>query len=237
MLVLDFNQLLLSEKCLIFGFQNTIIMENQFFKSTGISLLIGSVMIIVTMVLHPSGGSIKHIIEISKLITITHALAIFSLPFILFGFYGLTYRLLDKWRLTILAFIIMVFGLIAAMFAALVNGLTIPYFLGQYSDRIEQTEAVLKPIMDYSFAINKPLDYIFIVACYLAIAIYSMVIIRTNTFPKWIGYFGMLLLGFAIIGGITGFVFTSLTGFRIVVFSIAGWILSSGVYLIRSKAQ
>jgi len=210
-------------------------MKNHFYKSTGISLLIGSFMIIVTMVLHPSGGSIDHIIEISKLITIIHALAILSLPFILFGFYGLTFRLLDKWKLTVLAFIIMVFGLIAAMFAALVNGLTIPYFLGQYADRIEQTEAVLKPIMSYSFAINKPLDYVFIIACLLAIAIYSAIIIRVKKFPVWVGYLGILLLVFAIIGATTGFVFTSLTGFRIVVFSLAGWILSAGVFLIRSE--
>ncbi len=210
-------------------------MKHQFYKSTGISLITGSILIIITMVLHPSGGSIEKIISISNSITITHSLAILSLPVILFGFYGLTNKLLNPWRTSILAFIIMVFGLIAAMFAALVNGLTLPYFLGQYADKISQNSSVLKPIMAYSFAINKPLDYIFIVGCCLAIMLYSWIIIRSHKFPKWIGYFGVLLIFLSIIGAITGFVFMSLIGFRVFVFSLAGWILSSGLSLTLSK--
>ena len=76
-------------------------MESHFCKSTSISLILGALLIIITMVMHPSGGSIEHIIKISKTITIAHSLAIFSLPIILFGFYGLTIKLLDKWKLSI----------------------------------------------------------------------------------------------------------------------------------------
>lgn len=209
-------------------------MESQAYKSTGISLITGSILVILTMVLHPSGGNMEHIIRISKTITITHALAIFCLPIILFGFYGLTMRLMDTMRLSILAFLILTFGCIAAMFAALVNGLTVPYFLGQYTDRLEENREVLKPILNYSFAMNTSLDYIFIVAFCLAIALYSIVILRTDKFPKWIGYFGLLFIIFLSVGAITGFVFTSLTGFRIVVFSLAGWILSAGFLTMRS---
>lgn len=209
-------------------------MESQAYKSTGISLITGSVLMILTMVLHPSGGSMEHIIKISKTITITHILAIFCLPMILFGFYGLTIKLMDAMRLSVLAFFMILFGCIAAMFAALFNGLTVPYFLGQYTDRLEENKEVLAPIIHYSFAINTPLDYIFIVAFCLAIALYSIVILRTSTSSKWIGYFGLLFIIFLCVGAITGFVFTSLTGFRIVVFSLAGWILSAGVLTIRS---
>jgi len=208
-------------------------MENHFYKSTGISLISGALLIILTMVLHPSGGSIEHIIKISKTITIAHSLAIFSLPVILFGFYGLTIALLDKWKLSILAFIIISFGLIAAMFAAIFNGLTLPYFLNQYSERLEDNIEVLKPITNYSFAINIPLDYIFIIACCTAILIYSIVILLENKFPKWIGYLGVFITIFAIVGGLTEFVFTSLTGFRIFTFSLATWILSSGRLLFK----
>ncbi|TXD84531.1 hypothetical protein ESY86_05590 [Subsaximicrobium wynnwilliamsii] len=210
-------------------------MENQYYKSTSISLIVGALLIIVTMALHPSGGSIEHIIKISKTIKIAHSLAIFSLPIILFGFYGLTIRLLDKWRLSILAFIIISFGLVAAMFAAIFNGLTLPYFLNQYSERLEENIEVLKPITNYSFAINIPLDYIFIVACCLTIMIYSIIILLENKLPKWIGYLGVFIVLFSIIGALTGFIFTSLTGFRIFTFSIAAWILSSGVLLYKSS--
>ncbi|MEM1122546.1 MAG: hypothetical protein AAGJ18_19035 [Bacteroidota bacterium] len=206
-------------------------MEKHFYKSTGISLILGSLLIIATMILHPSGGSIKYIIKIAGIITGAHALAIFSLPFVTFGFYGLTFRLLDKWKLSVLAFIIITFGLIAAMFAALFNGLVLPRFLSRYSERLAENMEVLKPITNFSFAVNAPLDYIFIVACCLSILIYSLLILVEKQFPRWVGWLGIFITLLSIIGGLTGFMFISLTGFRIFTFSIATWILASGVYL------
>ena len=207
-------------------------METNFYKSTGLSLIIGSFLAIATMMLHPSGGNIEHIIQVSTPIKITHALAIFCLPFILFGFYGLSIKLSDKWKISTLAFIIIAFGLFAVMLAALFNGLALPYFLDQYSENFEQNMTTIKPIINYGFAINKAFDYVFIVSYCVGISMYSLLIINSKKIPRWIGYFGFVILIFAIIGATTDFVFTSLTGFRIVVFSIAAWILCSGVSLI-----
>ncbi|GAA4898263.1 hypothetical protein GCM10023311_23890 [Flaviramulus aquimarinus] len=212
-------------------------MENNFYKITGLSLTIGSFLAITTMIIHPAGGNIEHIIELSKPLQFTHSLAIFCLPFILFGFYGLTHKLSDKWKISTLAFIIIGFGLVAAMLAALFNGLALTFFLNQYSDNLEQNITIVKPIVSYGFAINKGLDYIFIVSFCLAIAIYSLIIIFSKKLPKLIGYLGITILIFAVIGAATNFVFTSHTGFRIFVFSIAGWILYSGISLIKPKRQ
>jgi hypothetical protein len=210
-------------------------MGKHFHKSSGISLITGSLLIIATMGLHPTGGSIEYIIKITKSITATHSLAIFSLPILFFGFYGLTNALLDKWKLAKLALIIMEFGLIAAMFAALINGLTLPYFLGKYENNIAENSDMLKLIINYGFAINKPLDYIFIIATCLAITIYSLLIVSSDKLPKWIGFFGLSLIVFAIIGLLTGFVFSNLIGFQIFIFGIATWFLATGITLIKSK--
>lgn len=210
-------------------------MGKHFHKSSGISLITGSLLIIATMGLHPTGGSIEYIIKITKSITATHSLAIFSLPILFFGFYGLTNALLDKWKLAKLALIIMEFGLIAAMFAALINGLTLPYFLGKYENNIAENSNMLKLIINYGFAINKPLDYIFIIATCLAITIYSLLIVSSDKLPKWIGFFGLSLIVFAIIGLLTGFVFSNLIGFQIFIFGIATWFLATGITLIKSK--
>lgn len=163
----------------------------------------------------------EHIVGVSRTIIITHALAIFCLPIILFGFYGRTHKLIDTWKISVLAFLILVFRWIAAMFAALVNGLTVPYFLGQYADRLEESREVLAPILTYSFAKNTPLDYIFIVACCLSILLNSIRILMTRKLPSRVEYFGLLFELFVTLGALTGFVFTSLTDFRIVTFSIA----------------
>jgi hypothetical protein len=210
-------------------------MGKHFHKSSGISLITGSLLIIATMGLHPTGGSIEYIIKITKSITATHSLAIFSLPILFFGFYGLTNALLDKWKLAKLALIIMEFGLISAMFTALINGLTLPYFLGKYENNIAENSNMLKLIINYGFAINKPLDYIFIIATCLAITIYSLLIVSSDKLPKWIGFFGLSLIVFVLIGLLTGFVFSNLIGFQIFIFGIAIWFLATGISLIKTK--
>ena len=210
-------------------------MEINFYKSTGVSLIIGSFLAIATMTLHPAGGNLEHLIHISLQLQITHALAIFSLPFILFGFYGLTQKLSNQWRISTLAFIIIALGLFTAMLAALFNGLALPYFLEKNAGNIESNNFLIKAIVNYGFSINKALDYVFIVAFCMAIFIYSIIVIISEKLPKWIGYFGILIMVFALIGVATNFVFINLTGFRIVVFSIAVWILSSGIHLYKTK--
>lgn len=210
-------------------------MENQFYRTSGASLITGAILIITTMVLHPTGGSMHHIIQITNIAIISHSIGVLSIPMLAFGFYGLSQCLIDKGRLSNLAFLIMLFGLIAAMFAAIINGLTIPYFLNQYAENIEANENLLKAVIKFGFSFNKSLDYVFISACCLAILLYSIIIIIQNKMPKWIGMYGLLLILLTLIGLATSFVFTSVFGFRIFIFSIAGWFLAAGYLLTKSK--
>ncbi|MFY7670411.1 hypothetical protein ACOSP6_04935 [Tenacibaculum sp. MEBiC06402] len=210
-------------------------MKNKFYKSSGISLTIGSFLAIITMILHPSGGSLSDIINQSSQIQIAHSIAICCVPFMIFGFYGLSDKLHGQMRLSKLALIIVTLGLLAALLAALFNGLILPNFLNKYSQTLKQNESVLNIIVSYGFTINKALDYVFIIALSVGILVYSYTIIKLQELSSYIGYFGMLILIFSLIGGITGFAFISLIGFRIFVFSISAWILWSGLALILSK--
>lgn len=200
-------------------------------------MVFGSILIIVTMVLHPAGGSLRHIIESITSIQTTHALAIFSLPIILFGFYGLSTALSRRDNIAWLAFMVVSLGLIAAMFAAIFNGLALPYFLSQYTETLEQNGATLSAIANFSFAINKSLDYLFIGASCLSIFIYSTSMLRASIFPKWIPYLGFLILLFSVLGALIGFVFTNLIGFRVFTFSLATWLLASGFNLIKHQTH
>ena len=121
------------------------------------------------------------------------------------------------------------------MMAAVLNGLALPYFLTRYTVDIELNSSVIKPIVQYGFALNKALDYVFIVAFCTSITIYSILIITHQKLQKWIGYLGFVILFLAIIGAITEFTFTDLVGFRIVVLSVTIWVIFSGTSLIKSK--
>lgn len=206
-------------------------METQLFKSTGISLFIGSVLIIVTMLIHPAGGNIAQIIETRKPIRFAHTLAIFCLPFILFGFYGLSKKLTDHRGLHILAFIVIALGVIAGMLAALFNGLVLPHFLSQYVTNLDKSISHLQPISEFSFAINGALGYVFITSICLALCLYSITIISTRKLPRWLGFLGLIFSTVTVLGLFLGFEFIGLAGFRIFTISLATWILVASLHL------
>ena len=92
-------------------------MENQFKKATGISLLTGGVLATITMAMHPVGGSLAEIATRKETFIFTHSLALISIPFIAFGFWGLATALLTKSRISFLSFAISCFALVAVMAA------------------------------------------------------------------------------------------------------------------------
>ncbi len=207
-------------------------MDTTIYKSTGWSLIVGSVLAMITMTLHPAGGSLEHILQVSGPLKIAHTIAIFSLPFILFGFYGLSVMLSGKWKLSTLAFIITSLGIIAAMLAALFNGLVLPDFLESYYDSEGVDRTVIKTVIDYGFVINKMLDYVFIAALCISIFLKSVLMVWHQNSIKYLGYFGIFIFLVAGISLTLRLEFTNLINFRIFVFSMAGWILFAGRALI-----
>lgn len=212
-------------------------MEKQFQKISGYSLIVSSLLLIFTMVLHPSGGSIEHLLKIYKIAIGAHSIAIFSMPFVGFGFYGLSMMLLTKSRVSMLAFIIIALGLVAGMLAASFNGLILPLFIVQHANDTEQNLNIIKLIINYGFYINKSMDYIFIISSSLSTGVWSLLMIYNNKISKWIGYYGLVLLLFAIAGLVLQFNFTNLFGFRIYVFGIVSWIILTGYSMIKQKVK
>ena len=88
-------------------------MKSSFEKNAGIALILGSIMMVVTMILHPAGD-----LEDVTLIISTHSLAILSIPITLLGFWGLTRYMGTNYFLPMVSFITMALGLFAAMCAA-----------------------------------------------------------------------------------------------------------------------
>lgn len=211
--------------------------NEEFAASAGICLIIGSLLFIATMVLHPSGGSVEHILKIARIAMISHSLAVLSVPFIAFGFLGVTRALETPHRISLLAFIISLFALVAVMIAATINGLTLPMFVTSYQADITQNPDAYSPVIRYGFAINKPMDFIFLIGLGLAMVLWSYQMTRGNIFPKWLGYYGLVLVVLAGIAVFTPFNFISVAGFRVIVFGIASWIIGVGVLLMRMKSR
>lgn len=211
-------------------------MKDQLSRNAGVSLITGSVLLTITMVLHPVGGGLRHLLEISTILISTHAIAIVSLPFLLYGFWGLTYRLDNTNTLSMLAFITISMGVVAGMLAAAINGLALPVFIEGYRDASDETLNSIEPILKYGLSLNMAMDYIFIGATCIAMSLWGILIITKSVFPKWIGYAGILTSISALVSGITGFVFTDLFGFRIFIFGFVLWMVVVGFRLRTERA-
>jgi hypothetical protein len=210
-------------------------MNNSPQKQAGLALIAFTVLLVFTMVLHPAGGSVQYLIKITKLIVITHGIAIFSLPFGWVGFWGLTKKLGTERFSVLLGFSMMSLGLIAAMMAAATNGIIMPIFLQDYADATVQQLDAMRPVLRYSFAINHAFDYTYTGAFCAAILCWSTTILRTRLLPVWLGWAGIIIALGAVIVFSLGMQANSLQGFRLFVTAIVIWILLVGITLYRQK--
>ena len=207
-------------------------MEPQFRKTASLCLIIGSLLATITMLLHPSGGSMEHINHVKTAIIFSHSLAIFCLPFIGFGSWGLSLLLQAPNRLSMLSFFVFLTGLIAAMIAASINGIVSPYFVKRYHGT-GIDESLLKIVIGYGRYFNVAMDYIFITACIFAIGVWSVIIAIKAQLPKWVGYYGFIIIAFGMIGIFTNFNFISVFGFRIFILGLVSWLILAGMLMRR----
>lgn len=203
-------------------------------KIAAYALILGSFLMTVTMVLHPAGGSFEHLIRITTINVTAHSIAILSMPISIFGFWG-AHKSFEKYRnLSLLAFITVALGHIAGIFAAAINGLTLPIFINQFKEATPEQIESTKLILKYNFALNHACDYILITFICIAILIWSAIILKTKAYPTWIAYLGIgLILGF-LMGLVADFSFVNLYGFRIFIFGMVAWIIALGVSMIRA---
>ncbi|MEQ9405795.1 MAG: hypothetical protein RIM99_19545 [Cyclobacteriaceae bacterium] len=209
-------------------------MNTNFEKSAGTSLIIGSILMIITMVLHPVGGDFQHLLSIVTIAVISHSIAVLSIPFVAYGFWGITSRLDSEPFLSRIAFSFMFFGLVAVMIAAALNGMVLTGFIQRYADATPEIIESIRPIMTYNFTLNHAFDFIYIGAVCISTLFWSVAILKTKSLPVWTGYFGLLLTGVAVVLLVAGFVFVDVHGFRLFIFGAVAWTISVGFLLRKS---
>jgi len=191
--------------------------------------------LVFTMVLHPAGGSVEHLINITGVIVVTHAIAILSLPFGWIGFLGLTRKIGIDHLGAQLGLGMISLALVAVMLAAATNGLVLPIFLQHYKAASPEAIAAIKPIMQYSSAVNHAFDYIYTGTFCLAILCWSITMLITRSFPAWIGWLGIALPIITVSIFIAGVAVNNLQGLRIFVSSIVVWLVLTGLVLYKQE--
>jgi hypothetical protein len=204
----------------------------------GIALIVGAVSGMITMSLHPVAGA--HPItpdQFEKLATLmigVHALAIAGIPFAFLGALALTRRLDSPDRLALAGLVIYSLGLGAVMIAPAISGLVGTEILRHIVERAADIEQ-WRTLMKYNFLINQAFAKIFVVASCSAVALWSLMIVKSRALPIAIGLYGLFLGPVVVIALIIGVLSLDVHGFGLVVFSQAIWFIVVGILLLRSR--
>lgn len=135
--------------------------------------------------------------------------------------------------LSLFGFTFSCLGFVAAFLAATVNGLVLPFFVGSYHESSQEIIDALKPGFVLIRSLNHAFDFVLIGGVLIAMLLFSSSILKTNLFPKALGYMGLLLPALLIFMLITGFDLLNLYGFRIFALSIVSWFILMGVRLLN----
>ncbi|HEY3174258.1 MAG TPA: hypothetical protein VGK94_00705 [Candidatus Polarisedimenticolia bacterium] len=204
--------------------------------ASGFALLLGSLCFIVTMVFHPSSGSVERLVREAPVSVWTHSLALASIPVTFLGLLGVHHRLKAAHMLSTAALVAYGFGSVAAMCAAVLNGLAAPAFATRFASE-PATRDMVRAILTYNSLLNTGFAKVFMVAAAAALVLWSIAILRTRALAPWAGWVGGLVGGAGLVSVLGGFLGTSVHEFGLFILGLSAWTVSVGVLLCQSPAQ
>src|SRR5205814_2464727 len=160
-----------------------------------------------------------------------HVLAIAGIPFLFLGGLALTRHLDSPSRVAVTALAIYSLSLVAVMIAPALSGLVGTEILRKIVAHDPASEQ-WRMLMDYNYMINQAFDRIFVVASCAAIALWSLMIVKTRALSMAIGIYG-LLLGCATVIAVAFGLRMDAHGFGLVIFGEGTWLVIVGSLLLR----
>lgn len=202
-------------------------------KTSGIALILGSLAMVVTMALHPTGHDL--FAGRIMLTIVVHTLAIASIPVIVFGFLGFSQRVGFENQGVSFGFVTYSFGSVAVMCAGVINGLVAPSLVRRYLDSDEATQQSIHLLVTYGGLLNNAFAKVFVVSSSVAILFWSIAIIKKGTPARIASIIGIIVGLFGILGILSGHLRMNVHGFGLLMFAQAGWTILIGVLMIRSE--
>lgn len=202
----------------------------------GIALIIGAGCGVITMILHPvSGGHALSPAQFEKLATLiesVHVLAIAGIPFLFLGALALTRHLDSPGRIALAALVCYTLSLVAVMIAPAISGLVGTNVLRRTLIQSSQSEQ-WRLLLDYNHLINQAFSQIYVAASGAAIGLWSLVIVRSRSLSRGVGY-GGLVLSVAIMVALSAGLRLDAHGFGLIIFAEAIWLIVTGILLMQA---
>jgi hypothetical protein len=208
-------------------------------RKSGLALIAGSIGLIITMALHPTGHDLLapgQFDRIAHLIVAVHTLALASIPVMFLGTLGLSRRLATPDKVSVCALVAYGFAGIAAMNAAALSGLVAPGLARQMAAATpgSETTNLWSVLFTYNGFLNQAFAMVFVVASSVALTLWSASILRSGVLTRGVGVYGCVLGPLTVVAVLSGHLRLNVHGFGLVVLGQAIWFVIVGVSLIRN---
>ena len=204
-------------------------------RRSGIALIAGSAAMIITMGFHPHGkispAELDHVIPV--LIGV-HTLALFSIPILFLGAWGMTRWLAAPDRVAWAGLVFFAAGSIAVMNAAVYDGLTAPQLFRQIVAATPETQDGWKMLMHFNSQLNQAFARVYAVASAVALILWSVSILRNRTRGNGIGIYGIILGTVTALGIMSGRLTPDWHGFGMLILGQAIWFVIVGGKMCRA---
>lgn len=207
-------------------------------QSGGAAWIAGSVLMLVTMSLHPSGHDLASVATFGHgafLARATHGLALLSLPLSFLGALALMRRLGTP--ASTLGLIFFGHALAAVMLAAIASGLVAPELFAARLASEGPTSDGFGLLLHYNGELNQACAKVYVLGSALALFLWSLAILRTRAFAAALGWSGVLLALASVLALLSGHLRLDVHGFGAVVLGQAAWMISAGVGLWRRAGE
>lgn len=207
-------------------------------RMSGVALILGSAGTIITMSLHPTGHvPAAQIGPMIHMLIAVHALALACMPVMFLGAWGLTRRVASTDRLALAGFVIYTLALLAAINAAVADGLVTPALLRQIVASTGSPPAIdaWKIMSRYNFYVNQAYAQVFVTASSIAIVLWSASIWRSRNLARGSSIYGCILGPVTLFALFSGRLNLDTHGFGIVIFGQAVWFFIVGASMYRGR--
>jgi hypothetical protein len=206
-------------------------------RVSGLALIAGSAGLIITMSLHPTGHDLfapGQLEPIARLVVGVHALALMSMPVLFFGAVGLSRHLGLGERLSMTALISYGFAMVAGMNAAVFSGLLAPGLARNIVNADPSATESWRMIFHFNGALNQGFALVLVVASSVAIALWSVSMVRGGGLSRSVAIYGCVLGPLTVLAVLSGHLTLGVHGFGMVILGQAVWFITVGVLLCRT---
>lgn len=204
---------------------------------SGVALITGSVMMLVTMLLHPTGHEMfQDLHGVAPLGRAVHALALASVPMLVFGTLGLTRRL-GAGALATSALVTYAFASTAVLLAAVASGFLAPALMERILNSEGSERATLHALLQYNSIVNQAYARVFVVGSSAALVLWSLAVLQGRTLGRWSGGLGLVVGVLAFVAAVSGHLRLDVHGFGAVVLGQSIWLISVGAQMLRAARE